>query len=182
MVTYDLSIADLVAWAQWRQATVESGAPERRRTRVVAAWLVGAAGYLLVSATLTIPWLVQQQLPLAGISEALALTLGLVGGWQEWRVGSGARWLERRRARNRARVALEQTSATRRLWLDDGGLWVAAKERETHLPWSQITEVIGTPDHYFIRIGTSAVHVLPRRVCDSADELVAQIRRKLAAG
>nr|WP_300145081.1 YcxB family protein [Propionicimonas sp.] len=176
MLEYTLTVADLAAFADRQSADSPEGEARRRRTRLVGAWLAGGAVYLVVFAVSTLPLLLGRQLLLAGGTEFLDVVVGVLAGWWEWRGGVVAGWLQRRRSRLRARVALEQTGATRRLWLDEDGLNVAAGDRSTHVAWATITQLAETDEHVFVYTGPGAAHVIPRRAGFEVDALVAGIR------
>lgn len=177
MIEYELTSADLLAWANWRAAHADPADPEFRRRRVVAAWLVGAGCYLAVALILTVPWLVVRQYALAGISEVVALAVGAFGGWMEWRLGVSAGWLERRRARLRARVALEKNGSTRRIEVVPDGIKLAAGQQETLLPWEGVTAVIQTPTHLFLQTGPNAAHVVPLSIGLDVAQIRAEVKR-----
>lgn len=179
MITYELTRADLLAWATWRSAQTAVDDPQRRRGRVVATWVVGAGCYTVIAACLTVPWLLARQFALAGIAELAAVVAGVFGAWLEWRMGTTARWLERRRASLRARVALEQTGSSRQIGLVADGVQIGAGDQTTLLPWNAVTDVIETQHHLFIRTGPKTAHVVPRTEAVDASELASQIRSHL---
>lgn len=172
--------ADLIAFAAFR--TQESGEEKRATTRraVIAASLVGVAAYLAVSAVATIPLLLARQLPTAGLTEALALGLGVIAGVWEWRRGGLAERWEDRRYRVKARQALARTGAHRRVWLDEAGINVAVGERSEHVGWSAVTRVEETAAHVFVYTGPASAHVIPKAADQpAATALAAAIRLRL---
>lgn len=180
MVEYTLTVDDLVAFAKWRAH--ESGEDEERlpRQRVVGAWIVGVAGYLVVSAVLTIPLLVGRSLLLAGGAELVAIAAGLALGWAEWRSGRMAQWLVQRPYVRKARSALERVSGSRRVRLEPDGLRIAVDGREEQLRWSGIERIVETDDHVFIYTGPNAAHIVPRRFAGTK-EFTDQLRAGLAS-
>jgi hypothetical protein len=176
MLEYTLTVDDLATFADRQSADTPEGEARRRRTRVLGAWLAGGAAYLLVFSISTLPLLLGRQLLLASGAEFLDVVVGVLIGWWEWQGGLVAGWLHRRRSRLRARVALEQTGSSRRLWLDESGLNVAAGDRSTHVAWAAITSVEETDEHVFVFTGPGAAHIIPRRAGFEVDELVARIR------
>jgi hypothetical protein len=176
MLEYTLTVDDLAAFADRQAADSPEGAVRRRRSRLVGAWLAGGAAYVVLFAVSTLPLLLGRQLLLAGGTEFLDVAVGVLVGWWEWRNGHVAGWLQRRRSRLRARVALEQTGAARRLWLDEDGLNVAAGDRSTHVPWSAITRVAETDEHVFVHTGPGAAHIIPKRAGFEVDALAASLR------
>lgn len=181
MLEYTLTAEDLAAFAAW-QATQSGEADARnRRMRLVGAWLAGGVAYLVVFAVSTMPLLLNLQLGLAGAMEVLDVLVGLAVGVWEWRRGRVGAWLARRRDLFRARVALERTGASRRVWLDEDGLNVTAGDRSIHVDWSEVSRVVETDDHVFVYTGQNAAHVVPRRAGAAADALVATLRERTGA-
>lgn len=180
MLEYVLTEADLAAFAAWQAR--ESGEERRRvrRLRVVSAWAVGVAGYLLVSAALTIPLLLGRSFWLAGGSELLALACGLALGLAEWRSGRLTERLRSRPYLRKAREALARTGTDRRVWVDSDGLNVAVATRTEHLAWARIAQVVETDDHVFVRVEANAAHIVPRRAGrEQVAALVAEIRGRI---
>lgn len=163
MLEFTLTQADLAAFAAHQAKESGEEAVRGKRFRLVSAWLVGVAGYLVVVAFTAVPLLVNLELGWAALAEVVALTFGFVLGLRDWRKGGALTApLLARRYRFKAREALAATGAERRLTLDDGGLTVAAGNRSTRTPWSGIQRIAETPGHYFIYTGPSEAHVLPR--------------------
>lgn len=179
MLEYTLTPADLAAFAAWRSGEAGDADPRRRRMRVAGAWLAGSAAYVVVFAASALPLLVNLELLLAGLVELVDVAVGLAAGWWEWRNGRVAAWLLRRGNLTRARVALEKSGASRRVWLGEGGLNVAAGDHTAHVAWAGIIRVTETDDHVFIHTGADAAHVIPRRAGAELTELVAALRRHL---
>lgn len=181
MLEYTLTEADLAAFAAWQARESGEDARRGRRSAVIAAWLVGVAAYLVVSAALTIPLLLGRSWFLAGGGELLALVCGLALGWAEWRSGRLAARLTSRPYRRRAREALARTGPDRRVWLDAAGLNVAVGSRSERLGWAEITRLVETDDHVFVLVGANAAHVIPRRASQEVAGLVAEIRSRIQA-
>lgn len=179
MLEFTLVPADLAAFAAWQSAEAPDADPRRRRMRIIGAWVAGTVAYLAVFAISTLPLLLALELVLAGLLEVLDIAVGLSVGWWEWRNGRLAGWLLRQRSLARARVALERSGASRRVWLDDAGLNVAAGERAAHVDWADIVRVAETGDHVFVYTSTDAAHVIPRRAGVGVDALVGELRRRL---
>ncbi len=179
VLEYTLTPSDLAAFAAWRSAEAGEADPRRRRMRVRGAWLAGSAAYLVLFAVSVLPLLLNLELVLAAVLELLDLALGAAVGWWEWRTGRVAGLLLRRSNLVRARVALEKSGASRKVWLDPDGLNVAAGERTAHVAWAGVTRVAETGDHVFVLTGSDAAHVIPRRAGAEVTELVAELRRRL---
>ena len=77
MLNYRLTVADLVAFAAFNDQTRPDYALRVSRNRMLAAWLVGVGGYLLISLVATIPLVLGRQLVGAGVAEVAALGLGI---------------------------------------------------------------------------------------------------------
>jgi hypothetical protein len=182
VLEYDLTQADLAAFAAWQAKT--SGEEEERsgRMRLAAAWIVGTAAYLVAFAISTFPLLLGSQLALAGVAEVVDIAVGAAAGWWEWRRGRVGERLLTRRYRTRARLALAKTGAARRLELGANGLSVASGERQAQVPWAQVTGVVDTADHLFILTGPNAAHVVPRRVDPEAVAKLAEGIRARVVG
>jgi hypothetical protein len=180
VLEYTLTPADLAAFATWRAAEPGAEDARRHRYRVLGAWLAGGIAYLVVFSFSTLPLLLNLQLPLAALLEVLDIVVGLAVGWWEWRRGAVGEWLLRRRALTRARVALERTGASRKVWLDGDGLNVASGERVAHVDWTAITRVVEAGDHVYVLTGADAAHVIPRRAGAAVDDLVRELRTRTA--
>lgn len=177
MIEFTLTPADLAAY--YALQARESGEEESRptRTRLAGAWLAGGAAYLAAFLVSALPLLLGRQLLLAAVLEVVDIGVGLAVGWWEWRNGRVAHGLLTRRHRLKARVALEQGAADRRLWLEDDGLRIASGERSARVAWPAITRISETDDHVFVHTGEVA-HVIPRRAGAGVAGLVAGIRAR----
>ena len=181
MLEYTLTTDDLAAFAAWQAAASGEERSRRPRLRATGAFLIGGGAYLAVFAVSTLPLLLARHWQPAGIAEAVAVLLGVVTGWVEWRRGRVAERLLTRRYRVPARAALARTGASRRVWLDVDGLHVAAGDRATQVPWAEITGVVESPEHLFVLTGSSAAHVIPCRVgADAVRELADGIRARVS--
>lgn len=164
MLEFTLTQADLAAFAAHQAQESGEEAVRGKRFRLVSAWLVGIAGYLVVVVLTAVPLLMNLQLGWAAAGEVVALGFGFGLGLLDWRKGGLLTApLLARRYRFKAREALAATGAGRRLTLDDSGLTVAAGKRSTRVPWASVQRIAETPGHYFIYTGPSEAHVLPRR-------------------
>ncbi len=179
MIEFTLTPADVAAYAALQAEEAEESRSRQRLTRLAGAWLLGGAAYLAGFVSSTLPLLLGRQALLAAVAEVLVVVLGLAVGWWEWRRGRVAHWLVTRRHRLKAKVALEQTGASRRMWLDEDGLNVAAGKRQAHLPWASIARLTETDDHVFVHTPTASAHVIPRRAGPGVAELAAGIRAHL---
>ncbi len=163
MLEFTLTQADLAAFAAHQAQESGEEAARGKRFRLVSAWLVGIAGYLVVVTLTAVPLLLNLELGWAAAAEVVALAFGFVLGLLDWRKGGLLTSpLLARRYRFKAREALAATGAERRLSLDDDSFTVAAGQRSTRVPWSGIERIAETPSHYFIYTGPSEAHVLPR--------------------
>ncbi len=164
MLEFTLTQADLAAFAAHQAQESGEEALRGKRFRLVSAWLVGIAGYLVVVALTAVPLLLNLQFGWAALGEVVALGFGFALGLMDWRKGGLLTApLLARRYRFKAREALAATGAGRRLSLDDDGFTVAAGQRSTRVPWAGVQRIAETPDHYFIYTGQSEAHVVPRR-------------------
>ena len=164
MLELTLTQADLAAFAAHQAKESGEEAERGKRFRLVSAWLVGMAGYLVVVVLTAVPLLLNLQFGWAAVGEVVALGFGLVLGVLDWRKGGLLTApLLARRYRFKAREALAATGAERRLTLDDAGFTVASGNRSTRVPWADVQRIAETPGHYFIYTGPGEAHVLPRR-------------------
>lgn len=180
VLEYTLTPVDLAAYAAWRSAEAGETDPRRGRMRVVGAWLAGSIAYVVVFAVSALPLLVNLELVGASLLEVVDIAVGAAVGWWEWRRGRVAAWLLHRSNLTRAKVALEKSGTSRRLWLDADGLNVAAGERTAHVAWTGITRVVETDDHVFVLTGPGAAHVIPRRAGTGVPDFVVALRGRLA--
>lgn len=165
MLEFTLTQADLAAFAAHQAQESGEEATRAKRLRLVSAWLVGVAGYLVVVGVTAIPLLLNLQLGWAAVGEVVALAFGFVLGLLDWRKGGALTTpLLGRRYRFKAREALAATGAQRRLDLHEDGFTVASGQRSSSVSWADVQRIVETPGHYFIYTDTSAAHVLPRRV------------------
>jgi hypothetical protein len=163
VLEFTLTNADLAAFA--RHQAQESGEEATRATRLklVSAWLVGVAGYLVVALLTAVPLLLNLQLGWAALGEVVALAFGFTLGYLDWRRGGLLTTpLLARRYRFKAREALAASGAKRMLTLDGDALTVASGERSTRIPWAKVQRIVETPAHYFLYTGPREAHVLPR--------------------
>ncbi|HEY3339242.1 MAG TPA: YcxB family protein [Propionicimonas sp.] len=164
MLEFTLTQADLAAFAAHQAQESGEEATRGRRFRLISAWLVGVAGYLVVVGLTAVPLLLNLQFGWAALGEAVALGFGYVLGLLDWRKGGLlTASLLARRYRLKAREALAATGAERRLTLDDDGFTVAAGTRSTRVPWTGVRRIAETSGHFFIYTGPSEAHVVPRR-------------------
>lgn len=164
MLEFTLTQADLAAFAAHQAEESGEQATRGKRFRLVSAWLVGVAGYLVVVVLTAVPLLLNLQLGWAAVAEVVALGFGFVLGLLDWRKGGLLTSpLLARRYRARAREALAATGADRRLSVDDAGFTVGAGQRSTRVSWTDVQRIAETPGHYFIYTGQSEAYVLPRR-------------------
>lgn len=164
MLEFTLTQSDLAAFAAHQAQESGGEAGRGKRFRLVSAWLVGIAGYLVVVAFTAVPLLMNLQLGWAAVGELVALGFGFALGLLDWRQGGLLTTpLLARRYRFKAREALAATGSARSLDVDDDGFTVAAGKRSTRVPWSGVRRIAETPGHYFIYTGPSEAHVLPRR-------------------
>ncbi len=179
VLAYELTVADLAAFAAWQAR--QSGEHDRRghRLAVLSAWLVGIAAYLVVSAAATIPLLLGRSWTLAAAGELLAVACGVALALAEWRSARVAEYLLARPYRRRAREALARTGAERRVWLDAEGLNVAVSNRTEHVAWARIAQLVETDDHVFVQVDTNAAHVIPHRAGPQLATVVSGIRAGL---
>jgi hypothetical protein len=164
VLEFTLTQADLAAFAAHQAQESGEEAVRGKRFRLISAWLVGIAAYLVVVALSAVPLLLNQQFGWAALGEVVALGFGFALGLLDWRKGgllTGP--LLARRYRFKAREALAATGAERTLTLDESGFTVAAGKRSTRVPWSAIQRIAEAPGHYFIYTGPTEAHVLPRR-------------------
>lgn len=176
MIEFTLTPADLAAYAALPAKESVEEASRLRWTRLAGAWLSGGAAYVVAFSFSALPLLLGRQLALAAAAEVLDIAIGAAVGWWEWRRGRVGHWILSRRYRLKASVALEQTGASRRMWLDEAGLAVAAGERTAHVAWAAITRITETDDHVFVHTGAAGAHVIPRRAGAGVADLVAGIR------
>ncbi len=164
MLEFTLTQADLAAFAAHQAQESGEEAVRGKRFRLVSAWLVGIAGYLVVVVLTAVPLLFNQQFGWAVLGEVVALGFGFALGLLDWRKGGLlTASLLARRYRFRAREALAATGAERTLTLDESGFTVAAGTRSTRVPWAAIERIAEAPGHYFIYTGPAEAHVLPRQ-------------------
>ncbi|MCC6495493.1 MAG: YcxB family protein [Propionibacteriaceae bacterium] len=165
MLEFTLTEADLAAFAA-HQASESGEADVRSRPlRVVSAWAVGVAGYLVVAVVATIPLLLANLLLWAGLAELAALGFGVLLGYLDWRKGGLLTTpLVTRRYRLKARESLSRTGTQRRLSADADGITIATGDKQTRVTWAQVQRITETPGHYFLYTGPNGAHVIPRRV------------------
>ena len=164
MLEFTLTHADLAAFAKHQAQESGEEATRAKRHRLVSAWLVGMAGYLVVVLLTAVPLLFNHEWLWAAVGEVVALAFGFFLGYLDWRRGGVFTTpLLARRYRFKAREALAATGAERRLTLDGDGLTVASKDRSTTIAWSKVQRIVETPGHYFLYTGPSEAHVLPRK-------------------
>jgi hypothetical protein len=165
VLAFTLTESDLATFAAHQARESGEEAARSGRVRVASAWLVGAAGYLVLVILTVIPLLVNNQFGWAAGGELAAIAFGLLLGFLDWRRGGLLTTpLLGRRYRAKARAALAATGAERRLSVEPTGFAVAAGDRSTTVRWDQVQAIVETPGHYFIYTGPSSAHVLPRRV------------------
>lgn len=177
MIEFTLTPADLAAYYALQARESGEEASRLHRTRLAGAWLAGGAAYLAAFLASTLPLLLGRQLLLAALLELVDIAVGVAVGWWEWRTGRVAHGLLTRRYRLKARVALEQGPAHRRLWLADDGLRIASGDRSARVAWPAITRISETDDHVFVHTGEVA-HVIPRRAGAGVADLVEGIRSR----
>ena len=165
MLEYTLTQGDLAAFAAHQAQESGEEAGRSGRMRLLSAWLVGIAGYLVIVLLTAVPLLLNREWGWAAAGEVLALAFGLLLGLLDWRKGGLLTTpLLARRYRLRAQEALAATGAGRRLTLAADGFTVASGTRSAEVAWSQVQRIVETPAHFFIYTGGSAAHVLPRRI------------------
>ena len=163
MLEFTLTQADLAAFAAHQAQESGEEAARSKRFRLVSAWLVGIAGYLVVVVLTAVPLLFNQQFGWAALGEVIALGFGFALGLLDWRNGGLLTApLLARRHRFKARDALAASGAERTLKLDESGFTVAAGRRSTQVPWAAIQRIAEASGHYFIYTGPTEAHVLPR--------------------
>ena len=180
VLEYSLTEADLAAFAAFRAQQSGEEAQRIERIRLIAPWVSGTIAYLVVSLVIVIPLVLGREFAWAGMGELLAIgTLAAVGIWQSRHLAPViARFLPRPYLA-KARQALAQTGAERKLWLDADGLHVAVDHRAEVIPVSAVEKVITTDQHVFIFTGPTTAHVVPRRLGAPLEALVAQLETPL---
>ena len=164
MLEFTLTQGDLAAFAAHSAEESGEAVTRRKRFRLVSAWLVGIAGYLVIVVLTTVPLLLNLQLGWAALGVVVALAFGYSLALLDWRRGGLLTApLLARRYRFKARQALATTGAARCLTLDDDGFTVAAAQRSTSVPWAGVRRIAETPGHYFIYTGPREAHVVPRQ-------------------